>query len=337
MLAIGCVGLLALSIPALSLPSSGIARHQQTHAVHKNKNALLAAKGRQRAAHLVSTKVVEPPKRPKFGWPALVSEARKYLGTNPTARKRLWCATFMNLVLAKIGYAGTNSDAAKSFAAYGHRIAEPKVGAIAVLSRGNRGGHVGVVSGIDARGNPIIISGNHGHRVAEATYPRARVIAYVMPTEQRAAATQVADRAPLPPNRPAALAAEPAFEGPITELLAAIETEQSRPERPSQPERPSPPERPSQPARSSQQAAPKQPPAPHRVVQQVPQPAPQPQRTTRDLPLDPALAELLGLKDRARAAQPPRPAPQRQQRVQRQQPGRVAAAETGLAGIFGLR
>ncbi len=76
------------------------------------------------------------------------------MGTNPTARKRLWCATFMNMVLAKAGYAGTNSDAAKSFAYYGRRISEPRVGAIAVLSRGRRGGHVGVVSGVDSHGNP---------------------------------------------------------------------------------------------------------------------------------------------------------------------------------------
>src|SRR5476649_843464 len=106
--------------------------------------------------------MADAPKRPMFGWPALVSEARKYIGTNPTARTKLWCATFMNLVLAKVGYAGTHSDAAKSFAQYGHRISEPKVGAIAVLTRGRNGGHVGVVSGIDQQGNPIIISGNHG-------------------------------------------------------------------------------------------------------------------------------------------------------------------------------
>jgi hypothetical protein len=38
-----------------------------------------------------------------------------------------------------------------------------------------------VVSGIDANGNPIIISGNHGRRVAESTYSRGRIFAYVMP------------------------------------------------------------------------------------------------------------------------------------------------------------
>ena len=43
------------------------------------------------------------------------------------------------------------------------------------------GGHVGVVSGIDAKGNVIVVSGNHNKRVAESTYPRSRIYAYVMP------------------------------------------------------------------------------------------------------------------------------------------------------------
>ena len=45
----------------------------------------------------------------------------------------------------------------------------------------NGGGHVGVVSGVDANGNPIIISGNHNRRVAESVYPKGRIITYVMP------------------------------------------------------------------------------------------------------------------------------------------------------------
>ena len=44
------------------------------------------------------------------------------------------------------------------------------------------GGHVGVVSGIDAKGNPIVVSGNHGRRVAESVYSRSRIYAYVMPS-----------------------------------------------------------------------------------------------------------------------------------------------------------
>jgi hypothetical protein len=49
------------------------------------------------------------------------------------------------------------------------------------MTRRGGGGHVGVVSGIDRRGNPIVVSGNHGRRVAESVYPRSRVYAYVMP------------------------------------------------------------------------------------------------------------------------------------------------------------
>ena len=71
----------------------------------------------------------------------------------------------MNFVLERSGYSGTNSDAAKSFASYGVRVRGPQVGAIAVMTRGKNGGHVGVVSGIDSSGNPIVISGNHGKKV----------------------------------------------------------------------------------------------------------------------------------------------------------------------------
>lgn len=115
------------------------------------------------------------------GGSGLVAEARRFIGGNPTGRARLWCARFMNMVLARTGHRGTGSDMARSFASYGQRVSGPQVGAIAVISRGRRGGHVGVVSGVDAKGNPIIVSGNHGRRVAEAVYPRGRVYAYVLP------------------------------------------------------------------------------------------------------------------------------------------------------------
>jgi uncharacterized protein (TIGR02594 family) len=344
--AAGCVGLLALSIPALSAPAPRGTAHQQRaqHTVqnkriaqrvatrHKNLRAARA----ERATRLVSTPIAQPPQRPAFGWPVLVREAREYIGTNPTARTTLWCATFMNLVLAKVGYAGTNSDAAKSFAAYGHRISEPRVGAIAVLTRGRNGGHVGVVSGIDPHGNPIIISGNHGRRVGEGVYPRSRVIAYVMPSERRPASDiQVAVRAtPIATNTLSAVSHAPSASGidsPITELLAAIEAEQNRSEASVRPARP--PEPPPAPHRAVQQM-PELPPESHRTVEQMPEPpqqfAQQPvQRITRqaapparrqlrrDLPLDPALAELFGIKARAQA-------PQRQQPAQRHD-GRVAS------------
>jgi uncharacterized protein (TIGR02594 family) len=205
--------------------------------------------------------------------PALVVEARKYMGTNPTDRKRLWCATFMNFVLARLGYDGTHSDAAQSFAYYGRRISSPRVGAIAVLRRGRNGGHVGVVTGIDSQGNPIVISGNHNDRVGEGIYPRSRVIAYVMPTERHPVTTQLAARSFSAP------VSAKGIDSPITELIAAIEAEHARAQRTAE--------------------------GRQRLLQQR-QPAP----SHNDFSLDPLLTKLFGPDDRVaphRLPPPPQP------------------------------
>jgi uncharacterized protein (TIGR02594 family) len=138
-------------------PHAAAARVSATHT---------AGEGQQRIAGAADTDVVR--------------EARRWLGGNPTRRNRLWCAAFMNFVLERTGRRGSGSDLARSFASYGHPVSGPQIGAIAVMVR-KGGGHVGVVSGVDPSGNPIVISGNHGHRVAEAVYPSRRVYAYVMP------------------------------------------------------------------------------------------------------------------------------------------------------------
>jgi uncharacterized protein (TIGR02594 family) len=191
MLALGCVALTALSIPAVSTPNPRGMEQQVRVVIPRDPppNATRQAPVyRPNVAPRPQANASPVPRteqsKPLFGWPKLISEARKYIGTNPTDMNRRWCARFLNLVLAKTGYAGTGSDAARSFASYGEKISQPKVGAIAVLSRGRNQsqGHVGIITGLDARGNPIIISGNHGHRVGESSYPRSRVIAYVMPT-----------------------------------------------------------------------------------------------------------------------------------------------------------
>jgi uncharacterized protein (TIGR02594 family) len=117
-----------------------------------------------------------------FGSSNVVAEARRYLGGNPTGRGSLWCARFMNMVLQHTGHRGTGSDMANSFASYGQRVSGPQVGAIAVMGRGRGGGHVGIITGIDDKGNPIMISGNNGNRVKEAPISRGRIYAYVMPT-----------------------------------------------------------------------------------------------------------------------------------------------------------
>ncbi len=110
----------------------------------------------------------------------IVSAARSQIGNGAIyGRRNLWCARFMNYVLEKSGYRGTGSDMARSFASMPRT--DMRVGAIAVMSRGRRGGHVGVVSGVSASGDPIVISGNNGGRVRETVYPRRRVLAFVVP------------------------------------------------------------------------------------------------------------------------------------------------------------
>lgn len=236
--AIGCAGVVALSLPAFGSPAA----RTGGPAWHAHKTIEVLPKPRPRRARTYRHSVIYrvpsyvrrlvAASRPAFGWPALVVEARKYLGTNPTDRKRLWCATFMNLILAKLGYAGTHSDAARSFAYYGKRISKPEVGAIAVLTRGKRGGHVGVVTAVDPNGNPVIISGNHNKRVGEGLYPRSRVIAYVMPTRRKAlkrhAPRSQVPHSQVPRSRAARWAPDRPLDSPIDELITTIEADRAR-------------------------------------------------------------------------------------------------------------
>jgi uncharacterized protein (TIGR02594 family) len=296
------IGVLALTAPAVSRPTPRDTEAASRTETQRNAQLRHARNVRGAARKQVMPQAhralasVAPARSARFGWPSLVTEARKYVGTNPTTLSRRWCARFLNLVLNKTGYAGTNSDAARSFASYGRRINEPRIGAIAVLSRGKNQnlGHVGIVTGVDANGNPMIISGNHGHKVGEAVYPRGRVIAYVMPTSGPQM-TQVAMAGPATPVPSARSSdADHAMSSPIDELLAAINAEPSnsaRPQPAAQPTRTEPiaaQPAPARPVRLAQAAVPlptpaprlhivPQPrPAPYRIVQQTPMPVPDP-------------------------------------------------------------
>jgi uncharacterized protein (TIGR02594 family) len=109
----------------------------------------------------------------------LVSAARRYMGTNPTGWAHRWCGRFMAMIAPQAARRVGNPNLAMNW----RRLPKisPQVGAIAVLRR-RGGGHVGVVSGFDGRGNPIIVSGNHNRRVGEGVYPRGRVVAWVSAT-----------------------------------------------------------------------------------------------------------------------------------------------------------
>lgn len=104
----------------------------------------------------------------------LVERASRYLGFGPNQLglpRNLWCADFINMLV------GGHSRAAASYLNRGTYAKYGCVNCVAILTR--RGGnHVGVVSGYDDDGNPIIISGNHNGVVGIGVYRRERVIGY---------------------------------------------------------------------------------------------------------------------------------------------------------------
>lgn len=113
------------------------------------------------------------------GMGTLVARARAYMGTNPTGWSRLWCGKFMEMIAPSAAARISNPALARNWIAAGPRV-PCSTGTVAVLGRGRRGGHVGVVSGVDANGNLMIVSGNHNRTVGEGLYSRSRVIGCVM-------------------------------------------------------------------------------------------------------------------------------------------------------------
>lgn len=118
----------------------------------------------------------------------LVEIARRHIDKRArdlSLPRSLWCGDFTNLVRREAGLPPVPSRLARDQVKGGTRIAAPKVGAIVVLSRGRSrsAGHTGIVSGVTPDGDPVVISGNHGGKVAEAVYPKSRVVAFVDPRE----------------------------------------------------------------------------------------------------------------------------------------------------------
>jgi uncharacterized protein (TIGR02594 family) len=155
------------------------------------------ATGNKREARFTNVEPLEPLPKSRSdaaeiaanvpGAAAVLLEALRWRGRTASQLglpTRLWCADFMNFVLRKSGGKGTHSRAARSFLKYGKKLDGPRVGAIAIMYRkGPNSGHVGIVRGTDGKGNPVIVSGNSGNTVRQSTYPKERVLGYVMPPD----------------------------------------------------------------------------------------------------------------------------------------------------------
>lgn len=111
--------------------------------------------------------------------PDLVAAALRFLGTNPGGWKHptLWCAEFMGRIAPHAARRIRNPNFARNWA-HLPRV-EPRRGAIAVLTRGRHGGHIGVILQVKKNGDLVVVSGNYGRKVGTGTYSRRRLIAAV--------------------------------------------------------------------------------------------------------------------------------------------------------------
>jgi len=96
-----------------------------------------------------------------------------------------WCAAFVGACLERAGRSSTRSLMARSYLGWGAPLQEGRVGAVAVLSRGNDpdAGHVGFLLG-EAGTHIYLLGGNQSDAVTVAAFPKARLIGLRWPQVQ---------------------------------------------------------------------------------------------------------------------------------------------------------
>jgi len=95
-----------------------------------------------------------------------------------------WCAAFLGAMLKRGGYRGTGSLLARSYLDWGLALDAPRLGAIAVLSRGDdpNAGHVGFLLS-DADDKLYLLGGNQGDAVTVAGFDKARLLGLRWPED----------------------------------------------------------------------------------------------------------------------------------------------------------
>jgi uncharacterized protein (TIGR02594 family) len=98
-----------------------------------------------------------------------------------------WCAAFLGAMLKRAGIKGTGSLLARSYLKWGDALNAPKLGCIAVLSRGTdpAAGHVGFYLG-GAPGRVILLGGNQGNAVSVTAFADDRVLGFRWPKDHAA-------------------------------------------------------------------------------------------------------------------------------------------------------
>jgi uncharacterized protein (TIGR02594 family) len=130
-----------------------------------------------------------------------------------------WCAAFCGACLERAGIKSTRSLLARSYLAWGSPLAEPRIGAIAVFSRGANPseGHVGFWLG-EADDHVVLLGGNQGNAVSVVRYPKTRLLAVRWPLDVPASTGEPPPaEAPVTSTFDAALAHVLAMEGGFTD------------------------------------------------------------------------------------------------------------------------
>jgi uncharacterized protein (TIGR02594 family) len=134
-----------------------------------------------------------------------------------TSDETAWCAAFVGACLVRSGIKGTGSLLARSYLEWGAAIDEPRLGAIAVLSRGRDPGqgHVGFVVGETPRAL-VLLGGNQSDAVTVEAFDRSTVLGLRWPSPEKVMVGGEADRA-APASFDRALAHVLEMEGGWTE------------------------------------------------------------------------------------------------------------------------
>lgn len=100
-----------------------------------------------------------------------------------------WCAAFAGAMLKRAGVKPSGSLMARSYLAWGARLETPKLGAIAVLTRGSdpAAGHVGFYLG-EAGGRIFLLGGNQSDGVTVGAFEVSRLLGYRWPASSAPAA-----------------------------------------------------------------------------------------------------------------------------------------------------
>ncbi|MBS0237314.1 MAG: TIGR02594 family protein [Proteobacteria bacterium] len=105
--------------------------------------------------------------------------------TNVESEETPWCAAFAGAMLKRAGCEGTGSLLARSYLDWGLSLEEPRLGAIAVLARGDdpAAGHVGFLIGTTGE-KLYLLGGNQNDAVSVAAFDAARLLGFRWPNAE---------------------------------------------------------------------------------------------------------------------------------------------------------